>query len=264
MKPALLLTLLAVSLLLSSGCTSIPATGKNALILLPEDTLIAQSNSMFAQMRRTEKVSTNPQLNQMAQRVGKRIAEVVKDDMPATNWEFIVFEGQGQANAFALPGGKVGIYTGIFELCDSDDDLATVVSHEIAHVAARHGNQRASMQILQVAGGVVLGTVMRDQEERTRNTVMAAYGVGTTVGGSLPFSRSHELEADRLGLTYMARAGYDPRRAIVFWQRMMEKQNSNILPEFLSTHPAHRSRIAALEKNIDLAMVEYQANKSGI
>jgi predicted Zn-dependent protease len=115
------------------------------------------------------------------------------------------------------------------------------------------------MQILQVAGGVVLDTVMQKQEDSTRNTVMAAYGVGTTVGGMLPFSRSHELEADRLGLFYMARAGYNPERSIVFWKRMMEKQNRNIPPEFLSTHPAHRSRIAALEKNIALAKLEYQA-----
>jgi predicted Zn-dependent protease len=261
MKPLTLSLLLSTLLLSFTGCTTVPATGNKAIILLPEDSLIAQSNSMFSEMRKTEKVSTNRQYNDMAQRVGKRIAEAVKEDMPATDWEFIVFEGQGQANAFALPGGKVGIYTGIFELCDQDADLATVVSHEIAHVAARHGNQRASMQILQVAGGAILDTVMQKQEDKTRTTVMAAYGVGTTVGGMLPFSRNHELEADRLGLHYMARAGYDPERAIVFWQRMMEKQNGNIMPEFLSTHPAHQSRIAALKENIALAKAEYQAVK---
>ena len=170
-------------------------------------------------MRRKTRISRNSEYNARVQRVGRKIADVVKDDMPNTHWEFVVFEDASQVNAFAMPGGKVGIYTGLFSLVEQDADLATVVSHEIAHVVARHGNQRVSQQILLAAGGLALGLSLDDEDRATRNAVMTAYGMGSTLGVALPYSRSHELEADKLGLIYMARAGYDPRRSLVFWEK---------------------------------------------
>ncbi|MBT6463021.1 MAG: M48 family metallopeptidase [Opitutae bacterium] len=245
-----------------SGCTTVPGTGRSALILVPESMLIEQSNSLFREMRRKNRVSTNTKFNAMVRRVGRNIAQVVRDDMPATSWDFIVFEDSSQANAFAMPGGKVGIFTGIFDLVDQDADLATVISHEIAHVVARHGNQRVSQQLLLTAGGIALGVALDDEDRRTRNAVLSAYGAGTTLGITLPYSRGHELEADKLGLIYMARAGYDPRRSLVFWEKMMVKQRAGVLPEFLSTHPAHRSRLRQLNATMDWAVAEYDAVRS--
>jgi predicted Zn-dependent protease len=243
-----------------SGCSTVPATGKSALLLMPESALIEQSNSLFAEMRKNERVSRNAQHNAMAQRVGEKIAKVAEADMPNVNWQFVVFEGD-QLNAFALPGGQVGIYTGIFNLVDEDSDLATVVSHEIAHVTAQHGNQRMSRQMLVVAGGVILAAATQKQEDKTKNAMLAAYGLGSQVGVVLPFSRSQELEADQLGLHYMTRAGYNPRRAIVFWEKMMQKKNANMMPELLSTHPAHRTRIAALQKQVEIAIDEHNSSQ---
>jgi len=255
-----LLLILGSALLAFSGCSTVPATGKSALLLMPESALIEQADTLFAQMQKEQKISHNARHNAMAQRVGEKIAEVAKADMPATKWEFVVFEGD-QLNAFALPGGKVGIYSGIFNLVEEESDLATVISHEIAHVAAQHGNQRMSRQMLVVAGGVILAAATQKQETKKRNAMLAAYGLGSQVGVVLPFSRGQELEADQVGLIYMARAGYNPRRALVFWEKMMQKRDPNFMPELLSTHPAHKSRIAALERQIEVAIDEYNASR---
>ena len=260
MRMSISLICLGTALFSFSGCSTVPATGKSALLLMPESALIEQSNSLFAEMRKKERVSRNARHNSMAQRVGEKIAKIAEPDMPGVNWQFVVFEGD-RLNAFALPGGQVGIYTGIFDLVEEDSDLATVVSHEIAHVTAQHGNQRMSRQMLVVAGGVILAAATQKQEDKTRNAMMAAYGLGSQVGVVLPFSRGQELEADQLGLHYMTRAGYNPRRAIVFWEKMMQKKNSNMMPELLSTHPAHRTRIAALEKQVEIAIDQHNAPK---
>ena len=260
MRILISLLCLGSALLSFSGCSTVPATGKSALLLMPESALKEQSNSLFAELKKKEKVSTNARHNAMAQRVGEKIAKVAEADMPNVNWQFVVFEGN-QLNAFALPGGQVGIYTGIFDLVEEDSDLATVVSHEIAHVSAQHGNQRMSRQMLVVAGGVLLAAATQKQETKKRNAMLAAYGLGSQVGVVLPFSRGQELEADQVGLHYMTRAGYNPRRAIVFWEKMMMKSNPNKMPEMLSTHPAHRTRIAALEKQVEIAIDEYNASQ---
>ena len=256
---SLQLLILAVALFVFTGCSTVPGTGRSALTLVPESMLVEQSNSLFREMRRKHRISTNAAHRERVQRVGRRIAEVVKADMPGTQWEFVVFEDATQVNAFAMPGGKVGIFTGIFALVEEDADLATVVSHEIAHVVARHGNQRVSQQILLVAGGIALGVSLDDEDRRTRNAVLAAYGVGTSLGLTLPYSRAHELEADKLGLIYMARAGYDPRRSLVFWDKMMRSQRASAVPGFFSTHPAHQSRIRQLESTMPWAVAEYDA-----
>jgi predicted Zn-dependent protease len=260
MRIVIALFSLGLTLLSFSGCSTVPATGKSALLLMPESALQEQSNSLFAELKKKEKISSNARHNAMAQRVGEKIAKVAEADMPGVKWEFVVFDSE-QLNAFALPGGQVGIYSGIFDLVEEDSDLATVVSHEIAHVSAQHGNQRMSRQMLITAGGVILAAATQKQETKTRNAMLAAYGLGSQVGVVLPFSRGQELEADQVGLSYMARAGYNPRRAIVFWEKMMMKNNPNMMPELLSTHPAHRTRIEALEKQVEIAIDEYYSAK---
>ena len=256
MKKFTAAVLFLLVLILQNGCTTVPGTGRSALMLVPESALVEQSNNLFREMRRKTRISRNSEYNARVQRVGRKIADVVKDDMPNTHWEFVVFEDASQVNAFAMPGGKVGIYTGLFSLVEQDADLATVVSHEIAHVA---NGDMITMGLLLAAGGLALGLSLDDEDRATRNAVMTAYGMGSTLGVALPYSRSHELEADKLGLIYMARAGYDPRRSLVFWEKMTRRQRAGLLPEFLSTHPAHQSRIRQLKSTMEWALAEYDA-----
>jgi predicted Zn-dependent protease len=182
-------------------------------------------------------------------------------NIPNAKWEFVVFENN-EPNAFALPGGKVGVNTGIIPVALTDAGLATVMSHEIGHVAARHGGERISEQM--VIAGIATGAAisLSDAEPQTRNIVLTGLGVGATVGVVLPHSRSQEAEADRIGLIYMAKAGYDPDEAIRFWERMRDYGRSKPKPpEFLSTHPADDSRIEGLKKYLPEARQYYR--KSG-
>lgn len=206
--------------------------------------------SAFSQIKQEERVSTNSAANAQVQRVGRRIAESVGREIPNADWEFVVFES-GDVNAFALPGGKVGVYTGLLDLVASDDELASVIGHEIAHVTSRHGAERTS-QNLAVAGGGLVGSLAlaaSDMDPGKRNAIMAAYGLGATVGLMLPYSRLHETEADSVGLRFAAGGGYDPRAAAQFWRKMQAANNRRARPpEILSTHPADDRRIANLEE----------------
>lgn len=220
--------------------------------------------SAFEQIKKGEKVSTNPALTARVERVGRRIATSVGRDLPGAQWEFVVFESD-QVNAFALPGGKVGVYTGLLRIADTDDELATVIGHEVAHVTSRHGAERTS-QTLAVAGVGLLAQVgmeAKDVDPARRNAIMAAYGLGTTVGLMLPYSRLHESEADAVGLRFSAGAGYDPRAAITFWRKMAAaKQGQPKPPAFLSTHPADADRIKALEQLAPRYLELYERNRA--
>jgi metalloendopeptidase OMA1, mitochondrial len=193
------------------------------------------------------------------QRVGTRIARVAK--LPNARWEFVLFESN-DPNAFALPGGKVGVYTGILPITKDDAGLATVVAHEIAHASARHGAERVSQGMVAQVGGAVLSAALGAYGigGATQDLAMQAYGLGTQYGVLLPYSRTQELEADRIGLLYMARAGYDPREAIAFWQRFAAYNSGKggSAPEFLSTHPLDQNRIAQLQKFMPQALAQYQ------
>lgn len=216
--------------------------------------------TQFGQMKQETPISTNREYNNMLQRVGERIAYVAAPDMRNPDWEFVVFEDDDQINAFAMPGGKVAVYTGLFKLVEKEDDLAVVVGHEIAHVAAGHGNERVSQQLLAAGGALALQFGTRDMDSTQRSMLMAAYGAGATVGVILPYSRHHESEADEIGLLYMAKAGYDPRAAIGFWERMQARQGGG-MPEFLSTHPTGATRIRKLNELMPRAVEIYQANR---
>ncbi len=252
-----LVSLLGFAALLA-GCYTVPETGRHALILISKDQEIAMGASSFAELKTSKTISHDPEMNATVQRVGQRISRAVGNDLPGANWEFVVFDDD-TPNAFALPGGKVGVHTGIFKVAQNDAELAVVMGHEIGHVTARHGAQRISEALLVAAGGVALDIALHDKESKERNLWLAGYGVGATGLVVLPNSRQNESEADEIGIRYAARAGYDPRAAISFWRRMKEaSEGKNKLPEFLSTHPSDDRRIAHLEKIMPDAVALYE------
>ena len=248
MKHPLLLAILTAAAGLFSGCTTVNETGRSQLMLVSPSQEAQMGLAAFDQIKQQEKISADPAANARIQRIGRRIAASVGRDIPNAQWEFVVFDSP-TVNAFALPGGKVGVYTGLMKLAASDDEIAIVMGHEIAHVTSRHGAERTSQNYAIAGAGLALaiGMEARNVDPAKRNMALAAYGLGAQVGYALPFSRLHESEADAVGLRFAAGAGYDPRAGVSFW-RKMAAQGGAKPPEFLSTHPSDATRIANLEK----------------
>jgi len=229
--------------------------------MLSDEHLANRSKKEFAKMKQKETISTNRSQQDMIKEIGERIAGVAQIDLPGTEWEFVVFQ-KGEANAFAMPGGKVGVNSGLIDLAaGNEDEIAAVMGHEIAHVALRHSNKRMSQAIGLGVGGVILDVALRNQSSTERMLGRAAYGVGSTVGLALPFSRENELEADHRGLYYAAMAGYDPRGAVRFWRKMEAKNKGKRMPQFLSTHPNPGNRIQFLNEKMDHALGLYRQAK---
>ncbi|MEC7274183.1 MAG: M48 family metallopeptidase [Verrucomicrobiota bacterium] len=239
------------------GCYTVPQTGRSAFRLIPSDQLASMAAVQFGQIKKETPISKDPKYNAMVQRVGKRIAQVAMHDMPNAKWDFVVFDNDELINAFAMPGGKVAVYTGIFQAIKSDEDLAVVIGHEVAHVAAGHSNERVSQRLLAAGGALALQLGTGDMDSVDRRFLLAAYGAGATVGVILPYSRHHENEADQIGLFYAAKAGYDPRAAIGFWERM-DALKEGLPPEFLSTHPSGGTRTRRLEQYMPEALRVYK------
>ncbi len=254
-----LLILLAGLVLVS--CYTVPQSGRSAfnIIGIGEETHLGIG--AFEEIKKKETQSTDTNLVEMVQRVGKRIADVADQDIPNAKWEFVLFENK-ELNAFALPGGKVGVYTGILEITKDDAGLAAVLGHEIAHVAARHGAERLSYQLGLTAAGAGLAVGLHEQNQKIKRLSMIAFGVTATLAAVLPHSRMQESEADQIGLTYMAKAGYPPKEAIAFWKRFQEyhEKKGGAPPAFLSTHPSDKTRIADLEKRVPEAEVYYKTS----
>ena len=245
-------------LLLLVACAKVPITNRTQLILLPRAFEMQLGASAYLGMLETEKVSKNKHYAQTVTRVGQRIAAV--SHTPNLRWQYTVFDNDKMVNAFALPGGKIGVYTGMMPVAKTDAGLATVMAHEVAHATARHGGERLSLGILLEMGSAALVSAMKKKDRKTQSSVLAAYGIGSTLVVALPFSRKQESEADRIGLIYMAKAGYDPREAIPFWERM-GAAGRDAPPEFLSTHPGYRTRIKNLRKWMPEAMEYYEASR---
>ncbi len=241
-----------VSLLLSfialSACTSGPT-------LLPESYLEQMASSQFTEMKTALPVSTERRHVEQVERVGRRIAAVVAEDMPGMEWEFVVFDDPS-VNAFAMPGGKIGVFTGLLELAETDDELAAVIGHEIGHVQMRHSNQRMSAELIRAGIGVGVAYGASQQDAIDPALVVAAFGLGSQVGIMLPYSRFHENEADYIGLLVMARAGYDPNAAVTFWEKMQQQSGGSGAPEYLSTHPSPENRIQRIREAIPRALEE--------
>ncbi|HON62299.1 MAG TPA: M48 family metallopeptidase [Deltaproteobacteria bacterium] len=239
-----------------AGCATAPVTGRSQLLIVPEQQEIALGLEAYQQVLAQEPVSKDPQINAMVKRIGSRIAAV--SDKPDYNWEFAVIDNDETANAFALPGGKVAVYTGLLPYTKNEAGLAFVIAHEIGHAIARHGGERMSQQLLLQLGQQGLNIAIANRSPEAIQAINMGYGAVSTVGVVLPFSRRQEYEADRIGLVLMAQAGYDPRESLNFFKQMMTGANKTSPPEFLSTHPADESRIRSIEEMIPEAMRYYR------
>ena len=246
-------------------CSTVPITGRSQLSLVSASEMNAMSFQQYDEFLKQNKLSTNKADVDMVKRIGVRIKNAVETYFAQNNmsaqlngyqWEFNLVESE-EVNAWCMPGGKVVVYTGILPITQNETGLAVVMGHEIAHAIAQHGAERMSQGLLQQLGGVALSVALQNEPGTTQNLFMTAYGVGTTVGVMLPFSRTHESEADRLGLIFMAMAGYDPSAAVDFWTRMAAQKGGAAPPEFLSTHPSDETRIADIKKNLPEAMSYY-------
>ena len=244
------------SAMLLAGCRSAPFTGRKQLVFLPQQQEIAMAQEAFAQVLATEKPTSNVRIQGIVQRVGARIAAV--SERPDFQWDFRVFDSPSQ-NAFALPGGKVGVYEGIIPVCQSEAGLAVVMSHEIGHTIARHGAERISQEAAASGAKSILGYAMSGSSETGRTLVLNAYGAATQYGLLLPYSRKHELEADLIGLHLMAKAGYDPAEAPRFWERFSAASTGPQPPTWASTHPSDAQRAQQLAFAVPQANQLYQA-----
>lgn len=224
--------------------------------MIPLQQEISLGKQSYNQILKNEKISTDKKVAALIKQTGLRIAKV--SAMPNLGWEFNLIQSE-QQNAFALPGGKVAVYTGLLPIAMNEAGLATIMSHEIAHVIARHGAQRITRQLILTAG--LMATSISFDNSKQKKIIMAALGVGIVYGLTLPFSRANEAEADQIGLTYMARAGYDPNEAARFWQRFARIKKGKNTPEFLSTHPSDTRRIALINRYLTRAKIDYNAVK---
>jgi predicted Zn-dependent protease len=248
------------------ACATVPLTGRNQLILIPDNQVMALSFDQYHQFLAKHEVIKGTAEAQMVQRVGHRIQKAVAayldrngqaDLLNGYQWEFNLVKDK-QVNAFCMPGGKVVVFKGILPITENEFGLATVMGHEIGHAIARHGNERMSQGLVTQLGGAALGAALSSRPQETQQLFMAAYGLGTQVGVLLPYGRLQETEADHLGLIFMAMAGYDPHLAVNFWQRMDSQKDQAAPPEFLSTHPAHATRIADIKNYLPTAMAYYR------
>ena len=251
-----------------TACKTNPFTGKSTLNFYPNNQIFPMAFSQYDQFLTEANVIEESSEARMISRVGQRIAKASERWLDANGypgylqdyrWEYKLVK-DSLVNAWCMPGGKIVFYTGIMPICAGETGVAVVMGHEVAHALADHGAQRMSAGTLQQLGAVAGNVAINDAE--TRNIFNQAYGIGTTVGGMLPFSRSHETEADRIGLQIMAIAGYNPDEAAELWKRMKASSGGNAPPEFLSTHPSNDTRIANLTKWAPEAKAE--AKKFGV
>jgi metalloendopeptidase OMA1, mitochondrial len=244
----------AFSLFVFQGCST-TETGRRQLNLVSPEQEMELGLNAFSQIKKETPISRDREANALVSRVGARIAQQAADRLPNAQWEFVVFDSP-EANAFALPGGKVGVYEGLLPIAKTEAGLATVIGHEVAHAANRHGAERMSEALALQGVGQVLGAAT---PEKYSQAAMIAFGLGAQVGRVLPHSRAQESEADRIGLMYMARAGYDPEEAIRFWERFSQaKGGADGTPGFLRTHPVDAQRIADLRKWLPEAKAAYR------
>lgn len=248
---------LLATLILVSGCDKTP-TGRDQLALIPESMMAQFGSQAFLQMQQQVPASENTSRNARVQCIAREILLEVGDRFPGTpmpdTWEIVLFDDP-TPNAFALPGGKIGVNQGLLDVAGNDAQLAAVIGHEVAHVLARHGNERLTQELGIKAVLLLVGLFSEGDGDSER--IIQALGLGAHLGIALPFSRAHEEEADVMGLELMASAGFDPRESTELWRNMAAAGDGQPL-EFLSTHPNHESRIEALEERMEVALPLYQ------
>ena len=262
------------ALLLLSSCGSVPITGRRQLNLVSDGEILSASATQYKQFISQSQLSSNTTYNAKVTQVGRRLAVATnaylkqngyESMLSSLSWEFNVVDSK-QVNAFCMPGGKIVVYTGLLNLVGngphSDDELAAVMGHELSHALAKHANERISNQLLLQAGGQILGAAVNTRSQLLGGLINQAYGLGAQVGVMLPFGRKQEYEADKMGLVLMAMAGYDPRYAVNFWQKMSASKGGAQQNELLSTHPSDANRIKEIQAYLPNALKYYQGANS--
>ena len=233
-------------ILLFASCKEVPVTERKQLILIPESGEMKLGEDAFRKIIKESKLSNNRGVVDKVKKAGRLIAKA--SNRANYKWEFIVIEDDSTANAFCLPGGKIGIYTGILPYTKDEKGLAAVIGHEVGHAIARHGAERMSTALLAQAGQIALNLIVDVDDPMVLDALNQAYGLGTEIGVILPFSRKQELEADRIGVSLMDKAGYNPIGALEFWKRMKQGRQGEKPLVYLSTHPVDDKRIVEIEK----------------
>jgi predicted Zn-dependent protease len=259
--------LLVFPLLFLISCAVVPMTGRKQFVAIPSSQMIALSAESYSKVLAEGQLSNNSNYVNMVRNVGQQLTLAVEAYLKQNNmqsvtegyeWQYNVLVSE-ELNAWCMPGGQIAFYEGIIPVCQDENGIAVVMGHEIAHAVAQHGNERMSQQLAIQMGGIALSEALKTQKKETIDLAMLAFGVGAQVGVILPYSRTHESEADELGLYFMAMAGYNPQSAPAFWERMAERSGPRP-PEFLSTHPDPSNRIAKLQRIMPKAM-EYYNNR---
>ena len=244
--------------LLVCACATSPR-GRKQLIFFSEQEMQVMGNRAFEELKKEQRLANQPQLTRYVECVTDRVVAVLEQP-EGRRWEVVVF-ADPQANAFALPGGKIGVFRGMLDIASTQDQLAAVIAHEVGHVIARHGAERVSQRVVIEGGLAAVSAAVGDGVKGP--LIMGALGLGATVGVLLPYSRTHEAEADAIGMSLMARAGFNPKAAVTLWQKMA-RANGEQPPEFLSTHPAPSTRIEELQAQLPQARALYkEARRKG-
>ena len=259
----LILISLALGLLsLFTSCTTVPITNRRQFAVIPSSQMLGLSKQQYGQVLNESKLSNDKKQEALIRKVGNRIAgavdEYYQENGLSNNfqWEYNLIEDDEVVNAWCMPGGKIAFYTGILKYTQDEVGIATVMGHEVAHAIAKHGNERMSQGLVANLGTTALSVALQDKPQQAQQLFMTAFGLGAQYGILLPYGRLQESEADRIGLILMAKAGYDPRAATEFWQRMAQSKKS-APPEFLSTHPSDQRRINDIGKHLPEALTHY-------
>ncbi len=260
--------LFSAAIFLLQSCSTVPLTGRKQFVAIPSSQMLALSADSYTQVLGSSRLSTNQYYINTVREVGTKLTAAVEAYLKQNNlesaiagydWQYNVIVSE-ELNAWCMPGGQIAFYEGILPICEDETGIAVVMGHEIAHAVAQHGNERMSQELAIQMGGMALSEAMKEQKQETYELAMLAFGVGSQVGVQLPFSRTHESEADELGLYFMAMAGYNPQAAPDFWSRMNKNSDAaSRPPEFLSTHPDPANRIEHLNQIMPKAMEYYKA-----
>lgn len=251
---------------LSSSCSTVPITGRQRLSIVPASQMMSMSYQQYGEFLKSNKLSSDRAQTALVKRVGLRLQHAVEqyfqqqgmsDRLSGYQWEFNLVENK-EANAWCMPGGKVVVYSGMLPTTKNEEGLAVVMGHEIAHAIAEHGNERMSQGLIAQMGGMALDQALATSPAQTKQLWMGAYGAGVQYGALLPYGRLQESEADRLGLIFMAIAGYDPTEAANFWERMAKTKDGKAPPEFMSTHPSDETRIREINERLPEALSYYK------
>ncbi|MDD5476215.1 MAG: M48 family metallopeptidase [Syntrophales bacterium] len=262
------LALAAVAFIICA-CATVPVTGRKQLSFVPPATMLAMSQQQYGNFLKETELSKDQEKTDMVKRVGENIRGAVElyftqrgmgRELENYDWEFNLIESE-EINAWAMPGGKIAVYAGILPVTKDENGLAVVIGHEIGHAVAGHGSERMSHLLAVQMGGMALAVAMANRPEATQQLWFTAFGLGAQVGFVLPYSRLQEHEADRLGLIFMAMAGYDPESALSFWERLAAEKEGKAPPAFLSTHPTDAARIQQIRNLMPEAQRYYHDYK---